>query len=77
VRLVISDHHLGLKAAIATVFVCAAWQRCRVHCRSHSERDGTGSTMQGAEQKGRLEVVLVDNIESTASRINCDIWYAL
>ena len=31
VRLVISDHHLGLKNAIATVFVGAAWQRCRVH----------------------------------------------
>jgi putative transposase len=31
VRLVISDAHEGLKAAIATVFVGAAWQRCRVH----------------------------------------------
>jgi transposase-like protein len=31
VRLVISDHHLGLKAAIEKVFVGAAWQRCRVH----------------------------------------------
>jgi putative transposase len=31
VRLVISDHHLGLKNAIAKVFVGAAWQRCRVH----------------------------------------------
>jgi putative transposase len=31
VRLVISDHHLGLKAAIASVFIGAAWQRCRVH----------------------------------------------
>ena len=31
VQLVISDHHLGLKEAIAAVFVGAAWQRCRVH----------------------------------------------
>lgn len=31
VQLVISDHHLGLKQAIASVFVGAAWQRCRVH----------------------------------------------
>ena len=31
VQLVISDHHLGLKAAISSVFVGAAWQRCRVH----------------------------------------------
>jgi putative transposase len=31
VVLVISDHHLGLKNAIAAVFAGAAWQRCRVH----------------------------------------------
>ena len=27
----ISDHHLGLKEAIAEVMVGAGWQRCRVH----------------------------------------------
>jgi putative transposase len=31
VQLVISDAHEGLKAAIAAVFIGAAWQRCRVH----------------------------------------------
>src|SRR5690606_27795365 len=31
VRLVISDAHAGLKAAIALVFAGAAWQRCKVH----------------------------------------------
>ena len=31
VRLVISDAHAGLKAAIARVFAGAAWQRCKVH----------------------------------------------
>jgi putative transposase len=31
VRLVISDHHLGLKNAIAKVFVGAGWQRSSVH----------------------------------------------
>ncbi len=31
VQLVISDAHVGLKQAIAEVFVGAAWQRCRVH----------------------------------------------
>jgi putative transposase len=31
VKLVVSDHHLGLKEAIAKVFVGASWQRCRVH----------------------------------------------
>ncbi len=30
-QLVISDHHLGLKAAIGAVFIGSAWQRCRVH----------------------------------------------
>jgi transposase-like protein len=31
VRLVISDAHEGLKAAIAAVMLGSAWQRCRVH----------------------------------------------
>src|SRR6266581_1747924 len=31
VRLVISDSHLGLKQAVAQVFVGSTWQRCRVH----------------------------------------------
>lgn len=31
VKLVISDAHTGLQAAIQTVFVGSAWQRCRVH----------------------------------------------
>src|SRR3954465_8436154 len=31
VQLVISDAHTGLKAAIGSVFIGAAWQRCRVH----------------------------------------------
>jgi len=31
VQLVISDAHAGLEQAIATVFLGAAWQRCRVH----------------------------------------------
>jgi putative transposase len=31
VRLVISDSHASLKAAIGSVLLGAAWQRCRVH----------------------------------------------
>ncbi|GAX57480.1 IS256 family transposase [Streptomyces olivochromogenes] len=31
VRLVISDSHSGLVAALRTVFLGSAWQRCRVH----------------------------------------------
>ncbi len=31
VRLVISDQHLGLRAAVEAVMVGSAWQRCRVH----------------------------------------------
>ena len=43
VELVISDAHLGLKAAICEVLVGSAWQRCRVHlhsatCLSGSQR---------------------------------------
>lgn len=30
-KLVISDHHLGLKEAIGAVFIGSSWQRCRVH----------------------------------------------
>jgi len=32
VRLVVSDAHEGLKAAVGQVLTGAAWQRCRVHC---------------------------------------------
>ena len=31
VELVISDAYGGIKAAIATVFTGASWQRCRTH----------------------------------------------
>jgi putative transposase len=31
VQLVISDHHLGLKQAIGSVFIGAGWQRSSVH----------------------------------------------
>jgi transposase-like protein len=31
VRLVISDAHEGLKAAVSAIFAGASWQRCRVH----------------------------------------------
>jgi putative transposase len=31
VELVVSDAHLGLRAAISKVFIGASWQRCRVH----------------------------------------------
>jgi transposase-like protein len=49
VRLVISDAHQGLKAAIATVFIGAAWQRCRVHFLRN---------VLARIQKGRAEMVL-------------------
>ncbi len=49
VRLVISDAHQGLKAAIAAVFIGAAWQRCRVHFLRN---------VLSRIQKGRAEMVL-------------------
>jgi putative transposase len=49
VRLVISDAHEGLKGAIATVFLGAAWQRCRVHFLRN---------VLSRIQKGRADMVL-------------------
>jgi putative transposase len=46
VRLVISDAHGGLKAAIAAVLQGAAWQRCRVHFI----RDVLGVVPKSAQQ---------------------------
>ena len=44
-RLVISDQHLGLKAAVEAVMVGSAWQRCRVHfMRNVLARVKRGST---------------------------------
>ncbi len=43
VQLVISDHHLGLKAAIGAVFIGSAWQRCRVHFMRIDRPWGAGS----------------------------------
>ncbi|OWQ99522.1 IS256 family transposase [Sphingopyxis bauzanensis] len=43
VKLVISDSHEGIKAAVAKVF-CATWQRCRVHfmrnAQAHAGKSG-------------------------------------
>ncbi|XYX41559.1 transposase [Candidatus Erwinia dacicola] len=38
VKLVISDSHNGLKAAIQQVF-CASWQRCRYRCKTGPPAD--------------------------------------
>jgi putative transposase len=46
VRLVVSDAHSGLKAAIASVLQGAAWQRCRVHF----VRDVLGIVPKSAQQ---------------------------
>jgi transposase-like protein len=49
VRLVISDAHEGLRGAIATVLIGAAWQRCRVHFLRN---------VLSRIQKGRADMVL-------------------
>jgi transposase-like protein len=49
VRLVISDAHEGLRGAIATVLLGAAWQRCRVHFLRN---------VLSRIQKGRADMVL-------------------
>ena len=69
VRLVISDAHEGLKAAIGAVLLGAAWQRCRVHflrnVLSRTERSipttprdtaGRRQFMQRSRQCARLYV---------------------
>jgi transposase-like protein len=49
VRLVINDAHEGLRGAIATVLLGAAWQRCRVHFLRN---------VLSRIQKGRADMVL-------------------
>jgi putative transposase len=46
VKLVISDAHAGLKAAIGAVLLGASWQRCRVHFM----RDALGLVPKSAQQ---------------------------
>jgi transposase-like protein len=46
VALVISDHHLGLKAAIESVFIGAGWQRCRVHFMLGGSLRSSGAARQ-------------------------------
>jgi len=53
VRLVISDAHAGLKAAIARVFSGASWQRCKVHLArnvlatvNHAHKDMVAATVR-------------------------------
>src|SRR5438876_645147 len=46
VKLVISDAHAGLKAAIGAVLQGASWQRCRVHFM----RDALGLVPKSAQQ---------------------------
>ncbi len=45
VRLVISDAHPGLVAAVQATFLGSAWQRCRVH----ATRNALGLVMKGAQ----------------------------
>ena len=49
VQLVISDHHLGLKTAVESVFIGAGWQRCRGAFHAQHARPGP----QGLGRDGR------------------------
>ena len=47
VQLVISDAHEGLRKALATCFVGASWQGCKVHCVSRSiDASGEGQEVR-------------------------------
>ena len=47
VQLVISDSHLGLKAAIAKVFPGASWQRCRLQPAQRARESAPHATVDG------------------------------
>ena len=61
VELVISDAHLGLKAAIQEVLVGSAWQRCRVHLHS--------ATWRPRSHEHRLRWSRLSSRRSSPSRI--------
>jgi transposase-like protein len=48
VQLVTSDAHTGLKAAIGSILLGAAWQRCRAHA---------GRNLADAVPKGHADMV--------------------
>ena len=58
VELVISDAHLGLKAAIQSCFLGASWQRCRVHFMREALK------LVKAEQRRELSVRLREAFDS-------------
>jgi putative transposase len=55
VRLVISDAHAGLKAAIARVFSGATWQRCKVH----TMRNVLAAVPAASKEMGACQMVCV------------------
>jgi len=82
VRLVISDAHAGLKAAIRRVFQGSAWQRCRVHAMrnllavaQHQHRPVVAALIrtifaQPDAQGARAQLrVVVDQLEPVAPEV--------
>ncbi|XYX40467.1 IS256 family transposase [Candidatus Erwinia dacicola] len=66
VKLVISDSHSGLKAAIQQVF-CASWQRCRVHfMRNVLGRVSRASRASQSVVRAALQQVFVQTEEQNA-----------
>jgi putative transposase len=82
VRLVISDAHAGLRAAIRRVLQDAGWQRCRVHAKRnllavarHSQRQVISALIStifvqpdGASARGQLRAV-VDQLTEPAPQV--------
>ena len=60
VKLVISDAHEGIKAAVSKL-LCATWQRCRVHFMLNA--------LAHAGKSGRREVVGIFPNEATITRL--------
>ncbi|XYX39296.1 IS256 family transposase [Candidatus Erwinia dacicola] len=70
VKLVISDSHSGLKAAIQQVF-CASWQRCRVHFM----RNVLGRVSRASQSvvRAALQQVFVQTEEQNAHATWCEV----
>jgi transposase-like protein len=76
VRLVISDAHAGLRAAIRRVLQDAGWQRCRVHAKRnllavarHSQRQVISTIFVQPDGADRDQLrAVVDQLDRVARR---------
>ncbi len=76
VRLVISDAHEGLKAAIRTCFQGASWQRCRVHYaedRIMPIQEGGGGVAPGQSAAGQRLIGIIGTARVGSVERSCSV----